>query len=97
MRVLVVFANPGTKSFGAALHLKVLETLRSKQHDVDDCDLYAEAFDPVLSPRERDNYHDTDKNCGDCPICGSIAGGGRFGLDLSGLERGLSGDYERFL
>jgi putative NADPH-quinone reductase len=62
MRVFVVYANPSDKSFGAALHGKVLETLRSRQHDVDDCDLYAERFDPVMSPSQRENYHDTAAN-----------------------------------
>ena len=31
-------------------------------HVVDDCDLYAEAFDPVLSRQERIDYHDAAIN-----------------------------------
>jgi hypothetical protein len=41
--------NPVTASFGATLHREVLKTLRLRGHEVDDCDLYAERFDPVLS------------------------------------------------
>jgi NAD(P)H dehydrogenase (quinone) len=36
--------------------------LRSRGHEVDDCDLYAERFDPVLSERERIQYHDIKLN-----------------------------------
>jgi NAD(P)H dehydrogenase (quinone) len=36
--------------------------LRSRGHEVDDCDLYAERFDPVLSEGERIQYHDIKLN-----------------------------------
>jgi NAD(P)H dehydrogenase (quinone) len=36
--------------------------LRSRGHEVDDCDLYAERFDPVLSERDRIQYHDIKLN-----------------------------------
>ncbi|GLS21782.1 NAD(P)H dehydrogenase (quinone) [Labrys miyagiensis] len=62
MRVLVLFAHPCEESFGAALHAKAVETLRKAGHDVDDCDLYAEDFQPVLSAAERRAYHDLAKN-----------------------------------
>jgi NAD(P)H dehydrogenase (quinone) len=62
MRALILYANPSSKSFGAALHRRVIEALHSRQHDVDDCDLYAEEFNPVMSQRERENYHDTTAN-----------------------------------
>lgn len=58
MRVLVIHAHPVSESFNGALHRLAVETLRSKGHDVDDCDLYAEQFDPVMSREERINYHD---------------------------------------
>jgi NAD(P)H dehydrogenase (quinone) len=29
---------------------------------IDDCDLYAEAFDPALSHQERIDYHDSASN-----------------------------------
>ena len=62
MRVLVLFAHPVETSFNAALHAKLVATLRSRGHEVDDCDLYAEQFDPVLSERERIQYHDIKLN-----------------------------------
>lgn len=48
MRVLVLFAHPLADSFAAALHGVVVRTLQQHGHEVDDCDLYAEGFDPVL-------------------------------------------------
>lgn len=62
MRVLVLFAHPVESSFGAALHQVVVKTLAANGHDIDDCDLYAEGFDPVLSRKERLNYHDLEIN-----------------------------------
>jgi NAD(P)H dehydrogenase (quinone) len=62
MRVLVLFAHPCEESFGAALHAKAIETLRKAGHEVDDCDLYAEDFQPVLSAAERRAYHDITRN-----------------------------------
>jgi NAD(P)H dehydrogenase (quinone) len=62
MRVLILYANPSEKSFGSALHIKVVEALRARDHQVDDCDLYAERFDPVMSRQERERYHDTSVN-----------------------------------
>jgi NAD(P)H dehydrogenase (quinone) len=58
MRVLVLFAHPVETSFAAALHAKVVEALRARRHEVDDCDLYAEGFDPVMSRQERLDYYD---------------------------------------
>ncbi|MGO9741048.1 MAG: NAD(P)H-dependent oxidoreductase [Roseiarcus sp.] len=62
MRVLVLYAHPVDSSFGAALHLKLVETLRAKGHEVDDCDLYVENFDPVMSRQDRIEYHDVAVN-----------------------------------
>jgi len=62
MRVLVVFAHPLETSFVAALHRRVVETLRSRGHEVDDLDLYAEKFNPVLSRETLRNYLDVSKN-----------------------------------
>jgi NAD(P)H dehydrogenase (quinone) len=62
MRVLIVYANPSEKSFGAALHRQVRLSLGVRGHQIDDCDLYAEAFDPILSGQERADYHDTSLN-----------------------------------
>jgi NAD(P)H dehydrogenase (quinone) len=62
MRFLVLYAHPNPASFSAALHGAVVETLRRNGHAVDDCDLYAERFDPVLSYEERMNYLDVPEN-----------------------------------
>jgi NAD(P)H dehydrogenase (quinone) len=57
MRVLVVYAHPLADSFAAALHNAILAALRRGGHEVDDCDLYAEGFDPVLTAAERRAYN----------------------------------------
>ena len=62
MRVLVVYAHPVETSFVSGLHDAVVETLRAGGHEVDDCDLNAEGFDPVLSRQERIDYHDPALN-----------------------------------
>lgn len=62
MKVLVLFAHPYEGSYGAALHRTVVETLRAQGHTVDDCDLYAEKFEPVLSREGRLAYHDPERN-----------------------------------
>jgi hypothetical protein len=62
LRILVLYANPVPASFGATLHREVVKTLRSRGHEIDDCDLYAERFDPVLSEQERMQYHDLRLN-----------------------------------
>jgi len=62
MRVLVVFAHPVAGSFGGALHRAVVGTLREAGHEVDDCDLYGEEFDPVLTRDERLHYEEVPYN-----------------------------------
>jgi putative NADPH-quinone reductase len=62
MRVLVLYAHPVETSFNAALHSAVVETLKGAGHAVDDCDLYAEGFDPRLSREERIGYHEVGPN-----------------------------------
>lgn len=62
MKALVLFAHPCPESFGAALHAQVVDTLRSRGWDVDDCDLNAEGFQPVLTEAERRGYHDEAAN-----------------------------------
>jgi NAD(P)H dehydrogenase (quinone) len=57
MRVLVVYAHPLGDSFAAALRDTIVATLRAGGHEVDLCDLYAEGFDPVLTPAERRAYN----------------------------------------
>jgi putative NADPH-quinone reductase len=57
MRALVLFAHPVETSFNAALHRTTVSALKEAGYDVDDCDLYAEGFDPVMSRQERLDYH----------------------------------------
>jgi len=40
----------------------VVDTLRSRGHEVDDCDLNVEGFDPVLSRQDRIDYNNTALN-----------------------------------
>jgi NAD(P)H dehydrogenase (quinone) len=61
-RVLILYANPVATSFGAALHWRIVEVLRANAHEVDDCDLYAERFDPILSNEDRAIYDDPTAN-----------------------------------
>jgi len=62
MKALVIFAHPVPDSFSASLHGEVVKTLGEHGWDVDDCDLNAEGFSPVLTREERENYHDENIN-----------------------------------
>lgn len=62
MRALVLFCHPVPGSFSAALHSEVVSRLSAKGWEVDDCDLYAEEFSPVLTRAEREGYHDIGPN-----------------------------------
>lgn len=64
MRALVLYAHPCPESFNAAVHDTVVETLTERGWDVDDCDLNAEGFAPVLTEAERRGYHDVPANTG---------------------------------
>jgi len=62
MRVLVLHSHPVESSFGRALHDLTVESLKKAGHEVDDCNLYEEGFDPVLSRHDRLVYHDYPEN-----------------------------------
>ena len=62
MKFLVLYAHPIANSYQSALHETVVTALRDAGHTVDDCDLYAENFQAVLSRSERDQYHDVSTN-----------------------------------
>ena len=62
MRVLVLYAHPVETSFGAAVHAALLEALRGRGHEIDDCDLNLEGFNPVMTRQDRIEYHDIDVN-----------------------------------
>jgi putative NADPH-quinone reductase len=62
MRVLLLHSHPVEESYGAALHKTTREALQRSGHTVDDCNLYAEGFDPVMSRHDRIVYHDYPEN-----------------------------------
>jgi putative NADPH-quinone reductase len=70
-RALVLFAHPCPESFSAALHGTVVERLEMVGWDVDDCDLNAEGFNPVLTEAERRGYHEEPANIG--PVANYVA------------------------
>src|ERR1700733_8897427 len=65
LRILVVFAHPLETSLVSGLHARVVEVLRSGGHIVDDLDLYAEKFDPIMSREGPLRYVDTNANTSD--------------------------------
>jgi putative NADPH-quinone reductase len=62
MRILVLYAHPVETSFGAAVHETLARTLRARGHEIDDCDLNAEGFDPVMTRQDRIEYYDVGLN-----------------------------------
>ncbi|AZO62425.1 MAG: flavodoxin family protein [Mesorhizobium sp.] len=58
MNILVLYAHPVETSFNAGLHRTIVERLGAAGHTIDDCDLYAEDFDPRMTRAERLGYHD---------------------------------------
>jgi putative NADPH-quinone reductase len=62
MRVFVLFAHPLETSFLARLRKRVVEALRGAGREVDDCDLYAENFNPVMSRETFLHYLDAPAN-----------------------------------
>lgn len=62
MKVLVLYSHPVESSYGSALHVQVIDSLARAGHQVDDCDLYAEKFDPVMSREDRMIYHSVPEN-----------------------------------
>jgi NAD(P)H dehydrogenase (quinone) len=62
VRIFVLFAHPVEISFNAAIHAKLVATLRSRGHEIDDCDLNAEGFDPVMSRQDRIDYYEVGIN-----------------------------------
>lgn len=61
-RALVLYAHPCSDSFSAALHTATVDALENAGWEVDDCDLNAEGFSPVLTEAERRAYHDEADN-----------------------------------
>jgi putative NADPH-quinone reductase len=69
-RALVLFAHPCPESFSAALHRCVVDRLARAGWEVDDCDLNAEGFSPVLTQEERRRYHEVGPNI--APVAGYV-------------------------
>ena len=61
-RALILFAHPCSESLSSALHDVVVETLDDRGWTIDDLDLYAENFSPVLTEAERRGYHEEPTN-----------------------------------
>ena len=57
MRILAIHAHPTKDSFNADLHRAVIARL-SAHHEIDNCDLYAERFDPVIQEDDFRQYMD---------------------------------------
>ena len=70
-RALVLYAHPCAESYSAALHARVVEGLTARGLQVDDCDLHAEGFQPVLTAEERRRYHDVATNT--APVADYVA------------------------
>ena len=70
-RALVLFAHPCPESFSAALHTEVVTGLSRSGWDVDDCDLNAEGFSPVMTEAERRGYHEVGAN--ESPVASYVA------------------------
>ncbi len=63
MKLLVVFCHPDPGSYAAAIRDTALAALQRAGHELRVMDLYAQGFDPVLSPAEKRSYlPDTAQN-----------------------------------
>jgi NAD(P)H dehydrogenase (quinone) len=62
MRVLLIQCHPVPDGFNATLRDAAVAGLTASGHVVEQRDLYAEAFDPVLSTRQRAAYFDEAVN-----------------------------------
>jgi NAD(P)H dehydrogenase (quinone) len=62
MRVLVIYCHPRPDSFCAASRDAAITGLTQAGHSVEQRDLYAEGFDPVLSTQQRGLYFNEPDN-----------------------------------
>jgi NAD(P)H dehydrogenase (quinone) len=62
MHVLLIHCHPRPDSFNAALRDAAVAGLAASGHTVEQRDLYAEGFDPVLSTQQRGAYFDEATN-----------------------------------
>lgn len=63
MRALVVYCHPREASFTAAVRDLVIAKLTNVNAEIRVLDLYANAFDPVLSAAEHEGYETCPDNC----------------------------------
>jgi NAD(P)H dehydrogenase (quinone) len=62
VQVLDLYCQPLADSFHAAIRAAALNALKSGRNAIDLLDLYAEAFQPVLTADERRHYFDSPRN-----------------------------------
>jgi NAD(P)H dehydrogenase (quinone) len=62
MKVHVIYAYPLKTGLAVEIHKTVVNSLLEAGHEVDDLDLYAENFDPILNEEDRTIYHDLEIN-----------------------------------
>ena len=62
MRILYLYCHPLADSFHAAIRSAALNALKGGRHKVDPLDLYAESFQPVVTPDERRHYFKSPRN-----------------------------------
>jgi NAD(P)H dehydrogenase (quinone) len=62
MHVLLIHCHPRRDSFNAALRDAAVAGLTASGHSIEQHDLYAEGFDPVLSTQQRGAYFDEAAN-----------------------------------
>lgn len=79
MRALVIYCHPDANSFTAAVRDTVLARLDAAGAEIRLRDLYAEGFQPVLTPEEWTGYLDCPDNrvpvadhCGDVEWCDTL-------------------------
>jgi NAD(P)H dehydrogenase (quinone) len=59
MHVLTVLCHPNPQSFSHAVAERFIAGATSSGHSIDFCDLYAEAFDPLLTTRDLEQFEGT--------------------------------------
>jgi NAD(P)H dehydrogenase (quinone) len=71
MRILAVHCHPAPDSFNSQLHRAVIDRLRGK-HEIDNCDLYAERFDPLIREDDFREYMEERVPEGIAPHAGRL-------------------------
>jgi NAD(P)H dehydrogenase (quinone) len=61
MRILLLYCHPSSTSYVASIRAALVAALKARGHDLDEIDLYAEGFEPVLD-RQGWRAHRDDRN-----------------------------------